>query len=402
MVSRRWLSLGCVALGLSLAASRASAQLAPTGGHYGGRPSDTGFHGGVSSSGGYQAAVPLELPGARGGLPVPVQVVYIERAVGAAGLGWDVPLSFVRVDTTLARRRPKGNPGAAPQAPEQVAVHLEGRRIDLVRTATAWAARHRPDLEVRQQADGSWLLFDGQGRTYQFTRPSPALAGTGMWLLTDVTGVGGSKVHLDYAIATPAIPGGAAISVDLTAVSYNPSPTVAGCFKDSVQLTYDAPAATALARWMLGGKVFERRRKLIAIGVSSKPTCGGLPDWPDRIGSTGVAPCGSRSRSGPQRQSGPVTGERRTNGRSLHRKAPAAVVSAPFDLDLGTIERVGLGDPRRWLLDDALVTTVAAPARHRRSLISRIRGASALSVDLPSHRDYCAMLLPSRSVPDIY
>jgi RHS repeat-associated protein len=275
MVSRRWLSLGCVALGLSLAGSRAWAQLAPTGGHYGGRPSDTGFHGGVSSSGGYQAAVPLELPGARGGLPVPVQVVYTERAVGAAGLGWDVPLSFVRVDTTLARRRPKGNPGAAPQAPERVSVHLEGRRIDLVRTATAWVARHSPDLEVRQQADGSWRLLDGQGRTYQFTSPAPALAGTGLWLLTDVTGVGGSKVHLDYAIATPAIPGGTAISVDLTAVSYNPSPTVAGCFKDNVELTYDAPAAAALARWMLGGKVFERRRKLIAIGVSSKPGCGG-------------------------------------------------------------------------------------------------------------------------------
>jgi hypothetical protein len=96
MRSRCWSLLGCVALGLSLAASRASAQLAPTGGHYGGQASDTGFQGGVSSSGGYQAAVPLELSGARGGLPVPVQVVYTERGFGAAGLGWDVPLSYLR------------------------------------------------------------------------------------------------------------------------------------------------------------------------------------------------------------------------------------------------------------------------------------------------------------------
>lgn len=204
---RHWFSLGCLALGLSLAPTPASAQLAPTGAHYAARASDTGFQGGVTSSGGYQAAVPLDLPGARGGVPVPVQVVYAERGFGAAGLGWDVPLSYLRVDTTLAHRRPKGNPGAAPQPREQVFVVLEGRRVDLVHAGTAWVARQdAPEIEVRQQPDGSWQLFDGQGRTYRFTAPSSALAGTGMWLLTDVTGPGGGSVHLDYSITTPAVP----------------------------------------------------------------------------------------------------------------------------------------------------------------------------------------------------
>src|ERR1043165_3583025 len=68
MTLNRCLSLGCVALWVTLAASSAHAQLAPTGGHYGGRASDTGYEGAVNSSGGYQASVPLDLPAARGGL----------------------------------------------------------------------------------------------------------------------------------------------------------------------------------------------------------------------------------------------------------------------------------------------------------------------------------------------
>lgn len=40
----------------------ASAQYAPTGDHYAGRTSDTGFAGAVNSQGGYAASVPLDLP----------------------------------------------------------------------------------------------------------------------------------------------------------------------------------------------------------------------------------------------------------------------------------------------------------------------------------------------------
>ncbi len=72
------------------------AQLAPTGSHYAGRASDTG-HGGsmVSVTGGFGASIPLDLPTARTGLPIPLQIVYGGRSVGAAGLGWDIPLNSV-------------------------------------------------------------------------------------------------------------------------------------------------------------------------------------------------------------------------------------------------------------------------------------------------------------------
>jgi hypothetical protein len=145
-----WLSFSCFVLAAALAPRLAAAQLAPTGGHYAGR-SDTGYAGGASSSGAYQTSVPLDLPGARGGLPIPVQIVYGDHGVGAAGQGWDVPLSYIRRDTTLAWRRPLGNAEAAPQARAQVSLVLDGRRLDLVATATAWVAqRDAPDLRVRE------------------------------------------------------------------------------------------------------------------------------------------------------------------------------------------------------------------------------------------------------------
>src|SRR5690242_12856820 len=85
----------------------ATAQFAPImGTHYAARSSDTGFQGAVNAVGGYEASVPLDLPAADGGLPVPVQVVYGGHRVGAAGLGWDVPLSFIVRNTTIAHRRP--------------------------------------------------------------------------------------------------------------------------------------------------------------------------------------------------------------------------------------------------------------------------------------------------------
>ena len=84
---RRWISLGCVALTAAVLAQPARAQLSlpPAG------PAGGGFSGG--NSGGYGASVPLDFPPARGGLPIPVQITYSEHGVGAAGKGWDVPLS---------------------------------------------------------------------------------------------------------------------------------------------------------------------------------------------------------------------------------------------------------------------------------------------------------------------
>jgi len=279
MTPRRWVAISCLALAISLVPQSARAQLAPTGGHYAGRPSDTGFAGEVNSSGGYQASVPLDLPPARGGLPVPLSINYRERGVGAAGLGFDIPLSYIQRDTTVVRRRPLGAPNVAPQGREQVTLVLDGRALRLVRTASGWAAqRDAPDLAIREiitSSDDTWVVYDGQGRTYLFTVADPALAGAGLWHLASITGAGGNKVALSYAVGHPSVPGAPdAVSIDLTSIQYNPDTT--GCFKSSVTLGYDAPGPALLVS-PLGPTPFTRVHKLTSVNVASKATCGGSP-----------------------------------------------------------------------------------------------------------------------------
>lgn len=272
-------------LTVALVPLSARAQLAPTGGHYAARSSDTGFAGAVNSQAGYSASVPLDLPGARGGLPVPVRIVYGGHSVGAAGLAWDVPLSFIRRDTTIARRRPVGSPDTPPVARELLSLVLDGQRTDLVPngTSTAWVARRDgPQLEVRARPDGGWTLYDGDGLTYVFTTgSSQALADAGLWLLRDVTGPGGGKAHLDYSLGVP-LPatgdpqGNASVSIDLARVSYNPSPGIADCYKNEIVLNYepDPPARPALSVSMLGSTVLARVHKLASVDVTSRVACG--------------------------------------------------------------------------------------------------------------------------------
>src|SRR6266436_2656924 len=106
-------------------------QLAPTGEHYAGRASDTGFTGGlVNQTGTYAATVPLDLPAARGGLPVPLQIVYGAHGAGAAGLGWDIPLSYIQRDRTFAHRRPLSAPGTLPVPRERTYLSLLGQTVE--------------------------------------------------------------------------------------------------------------------------------------------------------------------------------------------------------------------------------------------------------------------------------
>ena len=291
MSPRRWVSLGVFAIAAWSASPLALAQLAPTGAHYAGRPTDTGFAGTVNSSGGYSASVPLDLPPARGGMPIPVQLSYQERGVGAAGLGWDVPLSYIRRDTTIARRRPIGAderdpaqvPGrqnqGAPSSRNQVFLSLEGQRMDLVPRGTVWVARRdSAQLEVRAENDGTMTMYDGAGRTYKFNGIDPrtgiALAGGNLLLLTDITGPGGNHVRIEYTVTDHVLPDGSGISIDLAKISYNPSPTTANCYKNHILLVYNQPEAAPIALSMLGEQPLVRTRTLRSIETYGMPTCG--------------------------------------------------------------------------------------------------------------------------------
>ena len=273
--------LFCLTLTVLLAPLPAAAQLAPTGGHYAARASDTGFAGAVNSSGGYGASVPLDLPAARGGLPVPVQIVYGGHRVGAAGLGWDVPLSYIFRDTTIARRRPANIADASPQAREQVLLMLDGQRIDLVRNAadTAWVARRdSAQLEVRDRGDGIMFMYDGEGRTYTFSAKGPGagtrLVGGNLFLLTRISAPGDNSVFFIYQFGTPALPGGGSgLAIDLLRVWFNKRPTTAKCYKNNVSFLYDLPTAAPLSISMLGNTPLVRMRKISRVVVASRPSC---------------------------------------------------------------------------------------------------------------------------------
>ena len=289
-------SLFCLGLGLllSLVPRETAAQLAPTGGHYAARASDTGFAGAVNSSGGYDASVPLDLPASRGGLPVPVQIVNRAHRVGAAGLGWDVPLSYIFRDiTTIAYRRPANFADASPQAREHVLLMLNGQRIDLVRNAiaTAWVARlNGAQLEVRDLGGDSMVMYDGEGRTYHFSAQGHAagsrLVEGNLYLLRHISGPGGNNVHLEYSIGAPVLPTSdpqdktIGLSIDLANVSYNPSPTTVNCYMNQVILNYDAappPVNTApspaLSMSILERTVLARVHTLTTVDVVSRSTC---------------------------------------------------------------------------------------------------------------------------------
>ncbi|MCP3060099.1 hypothetical protein LXT21_15050 [Myxococcus sp. K38C18041901] len=269
---------------LGLWSRPSAAQLAPTGGHYGGRTSDTGTSpGAVNASGGYSASIPLELPASRGGLPVPISINSGTRGVGAVGLGWDIPLSYIRRDMTFAHRKPQVS-STVLAGREQVTLFLQGQVMDLVpRQVSAgppqgvhWLPRYNaPDLLLQEQGN-TWVMHDGDGRTWTFTALS-GLEGTGLWLLTSITGPGNTAVQLHYSISRTPVPGGSlGLTIDLRQLLYNQHPS-GDCFKNEVTLNHGWPGAV-MSLSLLGDRVLTRARTLNTLDVSSRATCASLPE----------------------------------------------------------------------------------------------------------------------------
>lgn len=273
----------CLVLFAVALPSLVNATLAPVAGaHY-----PTG--GASNASGGYSTSVPLDFSPTDPTLPIPLQMVHGGMRVGAAGLGWDIPISYVYHDTTIAHRRPENNNGVV-QGHERWTLMLLGETIKLVpRNGSAtippsiWVAqRGNAQIEVRANSADAMVLYDGNGLTYSFSAQGGSagsrLGGGNLFLLRDITGPGGARVHLEYSLKEPALPnGGSGLSINLANVSYNKHPT-ASCFKNRINLNYDDPWAdnpmpAPLAMSMLGSTVLVRMQKLISVDVTSRATC---------------------------------------------------------------------------------------------------------------------------------
>src|SRR5262249_31174789 len=137
--------------------------------------------------------------------------------------------------------------------------------------------------EVREAGDGVLEMYDGNGLKYAFSAQGGS-AGSRMdngdlFLLRDIFGPGGSNVHLEYRIGTPALPGGGTgLSIDLGNVRYNLDAS-GTCEKHRINLIYDADAATPLSISMLGSTVLTRMHKLTAVDVTARnsPTSSSDP-----------------------------------------------------------------------------------------------------------------------------
>lgn len=284
--------------------ARAQGTLAPTGPHHAGRASDTGSSA-VTPVGGYHTSVALDLPAVRGGLQVPLSIVYGGRRIGAAGLGWDVPLSFVHFSTSIAHRRPKfqRTPGstAAYEGREQLTVSIAGLRHDMTRAGHrnsdgewVWVAREDAmALEIARTTTG-WLLRDGDGRQYRFEQ-SVKTATQELWLLTSVASPTGA-MRLVYEVTAltefgPNVgslggqptgdpntipPWGAGRSIDLVRVLYNSHPHVSGCFKNEIELVYGTGGSTrrAVSISMMDELPIVRTRYLSLVNVLAREACG--------------------------------------------------------------------------------------------------------------------------------
>ena len=268
---------------------RASAQLAPTGAHYAGRPTDTGYSGtAVDATGNFPAVVPLQIPPARAGVPIPLQIVYGAHAFGAVGLGWEIPLSYLRQSSTFAHSRPASPADAAPVPRVRTTLSLLGQTVDLIQQGDKWVAQVGTLEMMVRQSGGSWFAYDGQGRTYTFDRPTGLP--TGLWLLKSIAGTGGSNVLLDYDVSTVPINGGVGTTINLVGIGYNThssQTTYSGsCAKNEIALSYSKPSApivyapnnnslpAPLSMSILDNAILVRNDTVSQIDIESRNSCG--------------------------------------------------------------------------------------------------------------------------------
>jgi RHS repeat-associated protein len=240
---------------------------------------DGGFgSGAVDPTGSFSAGIPLELPPARDDIPVPLAVSYGAAGVGAAGVGWDVRLSYVRRTTSYARRRPMFTAWSPPTGREEVTVVLAGHAMSFGQVAPGeWRAkRDAPEYELIDVGDG-WALTDLGGRVHLFPERSD-LEGTGMWLLDSVRNADASSVvSLDYEVRSHTVDGVTGVSIDLTHLAYNRHPS-AGCDKHAIWLDYGSDFDAPLATRFLEHELVVRTRLLTQIRVEARATCTSAPE----------------------------------------------------------------------------------------------------------------------------
>ncbi len=231
MKSARLVPLTCAALVLVASVAHAQ-QVSPVGADDTTVGPGTGVLSPVSATGGYQTVAPIELPKSRGRFTIPFAVRYVGGpSTGAAGVGWDVPLSFVRRSDTWWRRKPVSY---VPDfvIPERIVLSLGGQSFYMVpgnepRLYVPFAADRYMELREDGNQGAGWTLSTADGVEYRFDAVDTVGDGTyadeDFWVLTRIDDrVGGDHAELVYltsdpcpGLDTPARP-----ELDLDTISY--------------------------------------------------------------------------------------------------------------------------------------------------------------------------------------
>lgn len=247
----------------------------------------------VTSSGLYSATVPMSLPSPRGDLGLPFAVTYSGgNRVGAAGLGWDIPILTVRRSTTLAQRKPRhpetGAALAATTLPaERLFLDLGSGSMLMTQTGPAhWRPMVAGSYIELEETDAGWTALDMSGRRYEFVyaqsvsdpASTPGLAkrldDDSVWVLDRVIDkTGTNTLSLQYDVFRMTAPAPNTIAGDLTVNelvlrSVTHSPDASGlCPKYKISFDYRPFGATAphpkfLALWSENGRMRTRTRIL--------------------------------------------------------------------------------------------------------------------------------------------
>jgi hypothetical protein len=234
----------------------------------------TALNGPITPTGGYGASIPLDLPSPRGGrIPVPLHVVYTgSTQAGAAGSGWDIPISFVRLSNDSWHRKPSASDGSFG---ERVTVSLDGGSFAMMPTTPG------EDVFVPYVADqymelhrvaNDWLLETANGLEYKF-EPTTAVGDGGLdipdfWVLTQVTDLVGGD-HLDLSYETPDtdcgddLLGGQDNELELTHLQYGFSPDYGALY--DIELTYHTTTAVT------GGTAPDADRESVCVHGAISP-----------------------------------------------------------------------------------------------------------------------------------
>jgi hypothetical protein len=242
----------------------------------------------VSSMGALLQTVDLDLPAARGSLPIPLAIVYDgSRNIGAAGVGWEIPFSYVETTTNVSSRKPRWLPGpitGAALPARRVIVHLAGSEILMVPTDKPNV--YRPFgadeyAELHRQDNGRWLYKQSNGLTYHFEPLASAQDSSRAYLTTIHDRTGHNKLTLTYAVLEVAVPSGLAHTpaslreILLTNVQYNFDNSLA-CARNQIRLGYFqkavSPGGAPLAVYVDHGHIRARTRVLSSVEIWGCPT----------------------------------------------------------------------------------------------------------------------------------